>query len=217
MCDFTIDEISLTADIGFGKTIKLNQDALIRVHEKKSGDIGNGVSFYIESGLYVFFCGEITIKLTDEEANSLIMFAADISPPAVQNDICTLCDGYVVSDIHKGCKKRKLKMGLFAVTPFGKKIIKTFIKLVTKKVSEDKVSFRRGMAHVQRKDLIAAMDMEHNALFRYGPFGNANECILKFDGHFRNFKALVVPFVNDHIKLVKKISDDMVLEILDLE
>ena len=201
MVAFTTDEVMLTVKIGLGVTITMPHDALICVIERETDkvDVGDGIRFSY-NGYYCFYHRDKFVKLTENEWRQVVWHASDISPPPVNMDLCTLCERYVVGDVHKGCDKRRLKMDLFVATPFGKELIRIFTDLVRKKEHGDNEALKRAMAGLQRNDVVAAFGLDHNTLYRYGPAQNINENILKFDRHFRNFKALVGNIVKKRIK-----------------
>jgi len=202
MVGFTTDDVKLTIKIGIGATITLPQIALIAVLQRKEDkvDMGDGYRFAVENDVYCFYYKGTCVRMTENEWREVVWFVSDISPPPVYGDMCTLCDRCVISSVHKGCEKRKLKMDLFAATPFGSELINTFVDVVLRKEHRDKEALRRSMAGVQRKDVVAAFGLSHKTLYRYGPVYNVNENILKFDKLFRNFKALVYPIVKIMVK-----------------
>jgi len=229
---FTTDEIALTITMGRGSRITMPIDALVCVIEREEDkiDMRRGIRFALEDGRYCFYNRHTFVKYTEYEWKELVMFVTDISPPPVNDDICTLCDRYVVHNIHKGCKKRKLKMDLFSSTVFGEKIIRTFMFMLMDASPADEEELTTIMARFQRSDLVKAFGADQETLFRYTTPNHPNENILKYDDHFRNFKCLVVPFVKERFRhcpprrhtedkptysSIGTLSDNQLLEILD--
>jgi len=204
---YLVDEVSGSVNLKFGDNIiTLNHADLLKVLERKSDDLflscGKKLHVYDEDE-YCFtrYRQDRTIKscisLTQEEFYKVLDLATDITHPAVHDEICTLCDSYVVNgDVHFGCPCNCKKMELFSSLKFGNGLIRIMTELVCDRYKND-MDF--AYASVKRSEVCDRININDNILCKMGPVSFNNENILRYDSYFRNFKLCAKPIVERNV------------------
>jgi len=206
---YLVDEVSGSVNItSDDNVITLTQAELLEVLERKSDELflsrGKKLHVYYDDEVeycFIKYKKDMTVKncisLTQDEFYKVLDLATDITHPAVHDEICTLCDSYVVSgDVHYGCPCNCKKMELFSSLKFGNGLIRIMTELVTDRYSKD-MDF--AYASVKRSEVCDRINIDDNILCKRGPVPFNNENILRYDSYFKNFKLCAKPIVERNV------------------
>ena len=207
MAQYKVDETCGTLSIKkSGNTVTLNHGDFLEILAHTDNDelmLSSGVRFRMDNGEYRFetlvydFTIRTFVYLTKHEFSTALDYATDISPPALHQDICTLCDKYIgVGDVHYGCPCNKDKMKLFSQLFFGAKLLSIITDMVLDSSYDD---MKYAYAAVKREDVLNRISLDVAILCKVGPVPFQNEKILSRDSYFKNFKLCAIDTVYGRI------------------
>lgn len=169
---------------GVKEEMVLPFDRIVKVVHCGMGEVElRDMKVVINAAGYSFQHEDVTFNITTEEWCRMITYASDMTPAAVEQEMCMQCDTYVAGDVHHGCPWNIGKLHIFGSTVSGKKIIEALITETmdnyTLELPSDgivTVEMHRALGRVQR-----------GALLREDLLFSDND-VLKYDEHFRNLK-----------------------------